>query len=191
MDGLVMGWSVEMTRRAGRAWAEQGLARRLEVITAARRLIAREAPALAALIPRPPAETLSAEILPLAEAAQFLQRAAPALLAPKRLGRGRPIWLFGGRQGIPRGPRGAGLILGPGNYPLFLPGVQALQALAAGNGVAVKPAPGASAPMLALADLLRRAGLPGGVLEVLPEAAGPAAVRAGFDFIVLTGGAET
>jgi len=83
------------------------------------------------------------------------------------------------------------LILGPGNYPLFLPGAQALQGLAAGNAVCVKPAPGASAPMLALADLLRRAGLPQDVLHVLDEASGPAAVASGADFIVLTGGAET
>ena len=84
------------------------------------------------------------------------------------------------------------LILGPGNYPLFLPGAQALQALAAGNAVCVKPAPGASAPMLALADLLTARRPAGGrAADLLDEAAGPEASRAGFDYIVLTGSAET
>ena len=45
--------------------------------------------------------------------------------------------------------------------------------------------------MLALADLLADVGLPPGVLQVLPEHGGPEAVRAGYDFIVLTGGVPT
>ncbi len=118
-------------------------------------------------------------------------RQAPRLLAPRRLRWGRPLWLFGVRQEIRREPRGVVLILAPGNYPLFLPGAQVLQALAAGNAVCVKPAPGRSAPMLALADLLRRAGLPDPVLQLLPEEAGPEASRAGFDYLVLTGSAQT
>ncbi len=45
--------------------------------------------------------------------------------------------------------------------------------------------------MRALASLLQEAGLPDGVFQVLDPAAGEAAVRAGFDHIVLTGSAET
>ena len=83
------------------------------------------------------------------------------------------------------------LVLAPGNYPLFLPGAQALQALAAGNAVCVKPAPGCTAPMAALGDMLARAGLPHGVFTIVGEADGPDAVRAKFDRIVLTGSAAT
>ncbi|GAC1336610.1 MAG: aldehyde dehydrogenase family protein [Acetobacteraceae bacterium] len=191
MSEVVIGPALQRARAAGRDWAARGLAVRLDVVAKARRLIAREATALAATVARPAADTLVAEVLPLAEAARFLVRAAPRLLAPRRLRSGRPLWLFGVRAELWREPRGAVLILGPGNYPLFLPGAQALQALAAGNAVCVKPAPGTSGPMLALADLLTRAGLPDGVLQVLDEDAGPAASRAGFDYIVLTGGAET
>lgn len=45
--------------------------------------------------------------------------------------------------------------------------------------------------MQALAGLLREAGLPDGVFQVLDTAVGETAVRAGFDHIVLTGSAET
>ena len=178
-------------RMAGAAWAAAGLRTRLAVVARARRLIAAEAAALAATVRRAAADTLVAEVLPLAEAARFLVRCAPALLAPRRLHGGRPIWLLGVRAELRREACGVVLILAPGNYPLFLPGAQALQALAAGNAVCVKPAPGCAAPMLALAGLLRRAGLPDGVLQVLDAAAGEAASRAGFDRIVLTGSAET
>lgn len=176
---------------AAQAWAALPLPERLGVIARARRMIAHEASSLTSTLARPVPDSLAAEILPLAEAAHFLVREAPRLLRPRRLRRGRPLWLFGVQQEIRREPRGSVLILGPGNYPLFLPGAQALQALAAGNAVCVKPAPGKSAPMLALADLLRRAGLPDDVLQILPEHAGPEASRAGFDYVVLTGGVHT
>ena len=45
--------------------------------------------------------------------------------------------------------------------------------------------------MLVLAELLAEAGLPPGLLEILPEEAGPDAVRAGYDYVVLTGGVAT
>lgn len=143
---------------------------------------------------RSPAESLSAEILPLAEACRFLEREAVALLAPRRLGtRGRPVWLFGITAEVRREPFGTILIVGPSNYPLLLPGVQALQALTAGNAVLVKPAPGCSAPMERLAGWLEEAGLPDGLFQVLDESpqAVADAVAAGIGKVVLTGSADT
>ena len=183
-------------RAAAHQWRGTPLARRLAVIRRARRLIAAEASALAASLgpSRPAADTLVAEILPLAEAARFLEREAARLLAPRRLGkRGRPAWLVGVAAEIHREPCGAILILAPANYPLFLPGVQIMQAITAGNAVCAKPAPGCIPPLAAFADLLQRAGLPAGVLTILEAsiASGEAASRAGFDRIVLTGSAAT
>lgn len=191
MNDLVITDALTRAQVAGRAWAGSGLPARLAVIARLRRLIARDAASLAATVDRSLADTLVAEVLPLAEAGRFLLRRAPAVLAPCQPGGGRPIWLFGVRAMIHREPLGVVLILAPGNYPLFLPGAQALQALAAGNAVCVKPAPGCNGPMLALAALLAEAGLPDGVFQVLDTSVGEAAVRAGFDHIILTGSAET
>ena len=129
-------------RKAGAGWAAIPLRERLAVIRRARRLMAARAAALAATVARPAADTLVAEVLPLLEAAKFLERRAARLLAPRHLWGGRPAWLFGVRAELRREPLGVVLILAPGNYPLFLPGAQALQALAAGNAVCIKPAPG-------------------------------------------------
>ena len=191
MNDLVTPTFLAPARVAGAAWAEAGLPARLGVVRRARRLMAGRATALARTIGRPVADTLVAEVLPLLEAARFLEREAPALLAARRLRGGRPAWLFGVTAEIRREPLGAVLILGPGNYPLFLPGAQALQALAAGNAAAWKPAAGGAAAAAAFAAAMREAGLPDGVLTVLGEEDGPAAVAAGFDKIVLTGSAET
>ena len=180
--------ALHRARRAARAWAARPVAERLRVIRDTRRLIARECEALAATVAhlRPVAETLVAEILPLADAARFLERRAATLLAPRTPRRGRPLWLLGVRAEIHREPLGVILILAPSNYPLFLPGVQVLQALAAGNAVCVKPAPGCTEPLSHLADLLTRAGLPDNVLTILDPsmATAEAATHASFDRIV-------
>jgi acyl-CoA reductase-like NAD-dependent aldehyde dehydrogenase len=184
------------TARASQAgWAAQSIERRLGVIGRARRALARAPDALLDTLAakRPRADTIAAELLPLLDAALFLQRAAPALLAPRRLRRWRPLWLSGVDAEVTREPLGVVLILGPSNFPLMLPGVQVLQAIAAGNAVCVKPATGYAAPMRELRDTLEAAGLPACVFSVLEDgvSTGTEAVAAGFDKIVLTGSAGT
>jgi acyl-CoA reductase-like NAD-dependent aldehyde dehydrogenase len=187
---------LERARRAAIAWRETPVRGRLQIVRRVRRLIASEATNLADSLGslRPASDTLVAEILPLAEAARFLEREADRLLAPRSVGRrGRPAWLVGVEAEIRREPRGVVLVLAPANYPLFLPGVQILQALTAGNAVCAKPAPNRAPALIVFASLLRRAGLPADILTVLEEsnAMGEAACKAGFDHIVLTGSAAT
>lgn len=185
-------------RNARHDWQNRSLTERLRVVDRFRRLLVAKAPDLAGdlelPIPRQTAETLAAEVIPLADACRFLQREAGELLKPKRLGgRGRPAWLDGTETELRREPHGVVLILGTWNYPLLLVGVQTLQALVAGNAVLLKPGRGASAAAEALAGMLEEAGLPRGVAQVLPEEpdAARAAIAAGVDHIVLTGSAET
>ncbi len=83
------------------------------------------------------------------------------------------------------------LIIGPGNYPLLLTGVQILQGLVAGNAVLVKPAEGCTKALQLLAVWLVEAGLPTGLLTILPESplAGRLATEAEIDKVVVTGSA--
>jgi len=189
---------IDRARRAQEEWAARSAAERLRCVRRLRHAIALSADALAASVQHAqrssPAETLAAEIIPLADACRFLERKAAGALAPKRLGtRGRPWWLFGTRLTITREPYGVVLILGPWNYPLFLPGVQAIQALTAGNAVILKPGCGGSAATVQLARLCDKAGVPRDLIAVLPESveAAEAAIAAGVDKVVLTGSAET
>ena len=179
-------------RIAAAAWAKESVSARLRVVRRARHAMARHATALAATVTsRPVRDTLVCEVLPLLDAMRFLERRARGLLATQRVRGGRPLWLRGISAEIHREPLGVVLILGPGNYPLFLPCVQAMQALVAGNAVCLKPAPGGEAAAAAVAQWLWQAGLPEHLLQLLDASAGPAAVDRGFDRIVLTGSAET
>jgi aldehyde dehydrogenase (NAD+) len=85
------------------------------------------------------------------------------------------------------------LVIGPGNYPLFLPGVQTVQALVAGNAVLLKPGSGGAAAAAGLVDCLREAGVPEDLVHLLGESREEAqeALAAGVDKVILTGSSET
>ena len=186
------GIAIDAVRAAQRVWKAVSVRQRLGVVGRFRELLAENPAAICVPMHRPPAETLAAEVLPLLDACRFLERDAGRLLVPRRVGSWRrPLWLWGVRSEVRREPFGVVLIVGPGNYPLLLPGVQALQALTAGNAVLLKPAPGGRAVADAFSELVARAGLPAGLLTVLPETVDSVAeaLAAGVDKVVLTGSA--
>ena len=190
--------AMSSARSAQVRWAATSIQQRLVCIRELRRLIAEHAHVLAeasaSARQRPVLESLTAEVLPLAEACRFLEREAAALLAPRHLGsRGLPLWLSGVRSEIRREPLGVVLIIGPGNYPLLLPGVQLIQALLAGNAVLLKPGVGGSFAALALVEIIHRAGFDSHLVTLLPESAeaARAAIEAGPDKVLFTGSAAT
>jgi acyl-CoA reductase-like NAD-dependent aldehyde dehydrogenase len=185
-------------RTAQHRWALRPVRDRLRIVRRVRAAIAERSAELEAASRTPqrrgPSEGLVAEVLPLADACRFLEREAPRLLAPRRRGRrGRPGWLSGVRLDIRREPFGRVLVIGASNYPLLLPGVQALQALVTGNAVVVKPGTGGRSAAELLGRILQEAGLPEGLYEVLDESpeAARQAIAAGVDKVVLTGSART
>jgi aldehyde dehydrogenase (NAD+) len=175
---------------------------RLAVLRRARHRIAASAVEIAQSVPcerpgalhRSVADTLVSEVLPLVEACRFLEREATWILAGQRLSEhARPWWARRITAETRREPLGIVLIIAPANYPLFLPGVQALQALAAGNAVLWKPAAGGLAAAEALRDVLVGCGLDPALLQLLDESAQAAAdaIAAGVDKVFLTGSAAT
>src|SRR5580765_6348245 len=115
-------------RVAQNRWSRTPLVHRLKLVRKLRQLIGehamRLAEASASERQRPALESLTAEVLPLAEACRFLERHAENILASKRRGkRGLPLWLVGVRSESQREPFGVVRIVGRGNYALLLPGV--------------------------------------------------------------------
>lgn len=185
-------------RKAQAQWATTFISERLKRVRELRRLIAAHGSVLAEASAfarrRPVSEALSAEVLPLAESCRFLEREAEALLASRPLSsRGLPVWLFGNRTSIHREPLGVILIIGPGNYPLLLTGIQLIQALVAGNAVVVKPGVGGSRSVRALIEIVRRVGIDSRLVGLLPESseAARAAIEARPDKVLFTGSAAT
>ncbi|MFP4144867.1 MAG: aldehyde dehydrogenase family protein [Phycisphaeraceae bacterium] len=188
---------IAAARAAGLAWSGRSVRRRLRVVRRWRRLVARHGRDLAKAAEVQagfPGEVLASEVLPVAEAMHFLERRAAGLLRPRRVGRrGLPRWMGRARLEIRREPLGVVLVIGPGNYPLFLVAVQVVQALVAGNAVVLKPGRGGGKVARLFAELGWEAGVPRPLLLVTDESAesAEAAMDAGVDKVFLTGSAET
>jgi acyl-CoA reductase-like NAD-dependent aldehyde dehydrogenase len=189
-------------RAAQQLWSSTRIRARLGILRRARHRIAASAVEIAQSVPceqpgalhRTVADTLVSEVLPLVEACRFLEREAEWILAPERLSaHTRPFWLRRVTAETTREPLGVVLILAPANYPLFLPGAQALQALAAGNAVLWKPAPGGTATAKSLRAALIAGGLDPALLQFLDEApeAATVAISQGVAKVFLTGSATT
>lgn len=190
--------TIARMRGAQSAWSEVPVRRRVAIVARLRRRLVEHCDELVSLVELPQrtrsAETVSAEIIPLADACRFLERRAERLLRTRHESpRENPGWLRGIRLQIARAPLGVVLVIGTWNYPLLLTGVQTLQALVAGNGVLIKPGANTTPITMRLRELLLEAGLPAELLAVLPERvdAVDAAIAAGVDHVVLTGSART
>ena len=149
--------------------------------------------AISPTLVRTKSDTLLGELLPLLDACKFLEREAKRLLRPRKLGlSGRPLWLGGLCAEVHREPLGHVLVIGPANFPLFVPGSQVLQALAAGNTVTWKPGNGGAAVAELVARTLREAGLPESALTVTAESmdAARSALAGQPDKVVFTGSSD-
>ncbi len=139
-------------------------------------------------------ETITSELMPLADAVKWLHKYAKRILAPRHLdGGGSPFWLGRLRSTIHRAPHGLVMIIGTWNYPLFLPGVQILHALAAGNAVVFKPAPGCDRLSYLFVGLLARAGIPVELIVLLDSSIESVqrAIAIGVDKVVMTGSSQS
>lgn len=94
-----------------------------------------------------------------------------------------------------REPHGVTGHIVPWNYPMQIIGRSVGAALAAGNACVLKPAEDACLTALCFADLAREAGLPDGVLNVVPglgsEAGAALSAHPGIDHISFTGSVAT
>ena len=188
---------IRRCRAAQVSWAALPIRQRLRPVKALRHLFVEAADALTQAVEqdlgRPADEVLGSDIIPTADACRFLEKNAARLLRPVRVPRPqRPLWLWGARDTVYRRPHGVVGIIGTWNYPVFLNGVQIVQALTAGNGVLWKPSELVPRTAGVLHELFLKAGLPADLFLRLPATreAGPQVAEADVDYVVFTGSAE-
>nr|WP_123670469.1 aldehyde dehydrogenase [Actinocorallia herbida] len=98
--------------------------------------------------------------------------------------------VFGGRTIVTRGPVGVVAAITPWNYPQALAAMKLGPALAAGCTVVLKPPPETALDAYAFAEAAEAAGLPAGVLNVVPadrEAGAHLVAHPGVDKVAFTG----
>ncbi|WP_024805078.1 succinic semialdehyde dehydrogenase [Nocardia sp. BMG51109] len=180
-------------RAAQRLWAARPVEERAAVLERYRQLVVDHREHLMDVIQ---AETGKArwaaqeEIMGLMFAARYFSRVAPQLLAPHRVPGAFPVL---NRAAVRTQPKGVVGVIAPWNYPMLLSIGDSIPALLAGNAVIVKPDSQTPYSSLANAELLRRAGLPQDLLQVVP---GPGtvvgtAIVDSCDYLMFTGSSET
>jgi succinate-semialdehyde dehydrogenase/glutarate-semialdehyde dehydrogenase len=100
------------------------------------------------------------------ETLSYLALRLHRLLGPERLRPYQPMFAHW-RSGFRFDPLGVIAVITPWNYPLGIPVIEVASAVAAGNTVVFKPASATVLTGLALGDLVRRAGFPPGVINVV------------------------
>ena len=171
------------------------LDRRREVLASLVSVMLRRADDIAAAVDadyggRSTEETLLAEVLLVANAARYARRRLRRWARPRRVP--APVAFRPVRAAVEPVPKGVVGIMAPWNYPVQLALLPAVDALAAGNRIAVKPAEATPRTAALLAQIVAEALGPGigCVVQGGPEVAAAFAAQP-WDHLVFTGGTGT
>jgi len=188
--------AVARARAAQPGWRDLGVGRRIAILRNFQRRLHEKKSEIAEAITReagkPRTEALVTEVLVVLDAARFLIENAHRLLADKPIPHGSPATKLKSGS-LLREPYGIIGIISPWNYPFSIPATETLAALVAGNAVVLKPSEFTSLVALELRSLLRAAGVPEDVFQVIvgDGAAGAALLRSRIDKLVFTGSVPT
>ena len=141
---------------------------------------------------KPCVESLLTEVLVVLDAVRFLIENAYSILREEKLPHGN--FALKAKIGrVLREPYGVVGIISPWNYPFSTPATEILSALVAGNAVVLKPSEFTPLIAFELHSLLREAGLPDDVFQVLAGdgMTGAALVKSVIDKVVFTGSVAT
>jgi len=188
--------AVARARSAQRDWNAWGIRNRVKVLRRFQQILLAHKTDIARRITqeagKPRVEALLTEVLVVLDAARFLIDNAFAILCEEKLPHGNPVMKAKSGR-ILYEPYGVIGIISPWNYPFSIPATQTLAALVAGNAVVLKPSELTPLITLELQMLLREAGVPADIFQVLPGegATGAALVGSEIDKLVFTGSVGT
>jgi succinate-semialdehyde dehydrogenase/glutarate-semialdehyde dehydrogenase len=188
--------AVDRARAAQLAWAARSFHERGRVIMQARKLILKELEEIALLISqetgKPVAEAVAMELTPSLDLMQYFARKTETLLERERINIGLYGWL-GRMSYLVYKPVGVVGIISPWNFPWATPIDEVVMALIAGNAVVLKPSELTPLTGLKIKEVLDRASLPAGLLQVVTGdgSTGAALIGAGVNKIMFTGSVAT
>src|SRR5713226_7972717 len=159
--------AVDAASAAFEGWAGKKPRERAEVLRKSYELIMRDAERLAKLITIENGKALSDSRGEVAYAAEFFRWYAEE--AVRNVGQNSVAPSSGARILVHHKPAGVAVLVTPWNFPAAMATRKIGPALAAGCTVVLKPASETPLTMLALMPLLEEAGVPGGVVNVIPS----------------------
>lgn len=162
--------AVAAARAAFPSWSATTFAERRRLLRRWLDLLVAEQDAFALLVAReggkPITEARLVDVFAGCETLSYFTHRLHRLLGPERVRPYQPLCAHW-RTGFRFDPLGVIAVITPWNYPLNIPVIEVASAVAAGNTVVFKPASATVLTGLALGDLVRRAGFPPGVINVV------------------------
>ena len=192
-DTAEVGVAAERARVAQTRWAGTSPARRARVARRFAELVETNQDDLLNLVQLETGKNRASAFEEIADTvgwANYLAAHAARVLAPRRVAGALPVLTRTVERHVPIGVVG---VITPWNYPLTLPATDVLPALMAGNAVVLKPDSATPHTGIAVAALLRQAGVPADVLQVVIGAGsvvGSALIESS-DYIMFTGSTAT
>jgi succinate-semialdehyde dehydrogenase/glutarate-semialdehyde dehydrogenase len=186
---------VAAARRAQAVWRETPLRERASALRGVARLVLERSDAIADTVvaetAKPRLEAVTSEVFPALDSLAWLAHHAPRVLAARRVSLRQPHLLHK-RAWIRHDPLGVVGVIAPWNFPFGIPFTQIAFAVAAGNGVVLKPSELTPASGALAASVFAAAELPEGLVQLAQGdgAVGAAVVTAGVDKVVFTGSTD-
>lgn len=188
--------AMSRARIAQRAWGKRPLKERAAVLHRAAEVTASRAEELARALVAENGKTLfeayAAEVMSTAETFRWVGKFGPKYLGPERLKHASPLFKVK-RSWLHFEPMGIIGIISPWNYPLAIPATEIAFALAAGNGVVLKPSE--FTPLIAekIREICIEAGVPEDLVQIVhgEGEVGAALVEAEPNKVLFTGSVAT
>jgi len=186
--------AVERARVAQKSWAKETVATRIELMRTLAQMMSSRGPEILEIMKietgrlKPDAE---AEVFDVVDAVEYYIGKLNDLPVSVQLGLD-PSVADDTTVEVGYAPYGVIALIMPWNFPFYVPMMSLIPSLLSGNAVVFKPSEYATMVGLKIGELVRDAGFPADLVQVLPggEAAGQALVKAGPDKIFFTGSVD-
>jgi succinate-semialdehyde dehydrogenase/glutarate-semialdehyde dehydrogenase len=163
--------AVEAARAAYPMWRDISLSEKRKIFLRAKDILLRQANETARLITRekgtPLPESLTVEVLTILESLHHYGRNQKKSLTPKKVRPHVPLFAHKKCRYLFQ-PLGPSLVISPWNFPFMIPFLDVISELAAGNTVVLRPSTSTPFTALAIGEMMIEAGLPPGVLNIVP-----------------------
>ena len=163
--------AVEAAREAFRSWRSLDFRQKQEIFKVAKEILWRRAEEIARLITlekgSPLVESLAVEVLSILETLDYYSHHQPDSLRPRKAPVHVPFFAHKKNRFLFQ-PLGPTLVISPWNFPFLLSANDVISALAAGNTVILRPSTSTPFCALAIGEIFLEAGLPPGVLNIVP-----------------------
>lgn len=186
---------IEQAKAGQKEWAALSLGTRIGYFKKMRRIIADNAEEYAKKIHsdngKSVVEALTSEIIPVLSMLEYCIKKGKHVLKPVKVR--LPFYFFGKKAFYIFEPMGVIGIIGPWNFPLHLVVVPAVSALLSGNSVVIKHSSQTPFAGLIIEDIVKKAEIPGGVVNVVwgKGSAGQYIAEGDIDKLFFTGSVET